>query len=123
MKKRLWKAIEDYRSSGSREEHWRNRDALDILIDEALTDNYRVAYDAWQDKTEWVQETSTPRELGKHRADVLRERIEALRIEVAQLAEFVIAVGGFWGHSKSKLIGEDSLAACINRVDDHNSMR
>lgn len=39
-------------------------------------DNYKLAYDEWQDKTDWVQQTALPGELGKHRADVLRERIE-----------------------------------------------
>lgn len=37
MKKALWKAIEAYRNSTSMEQQWRNRDALSILIDEALT--------------------------------------------------------------------------------------
>lgn len=36
------------------------------------------------DKTHWVQATSTPKELGKHRADVLRERIEALQEDLRQ---------------------------------------
>jgi hypothetical protein len=40
MKQKLWKAIEQYRCSGGREEHWRNRDALDILIDEALAQQH-----------------------------------------------------------------------------------
>jgi hypothetical protein len=30
----------------------------------------------WLDKTEWVQETVKPHELGMHRADVLKQRIE-----------------------------------------------
>lgn len=37
-KEKLWKLIEAYRMSGEREEHWRNRDALDI----ALTDMFDV---------------------------------------------------------------------------------
>lgn len=32
----------------------------------------------WLEKTEWVQETATAKELGLHRADVLRMRIENL---------------------------------------------
>ena len=39
----------------------------------------------WHDKTDWVQETSKPRELGKHRADILRERIEALEAKLAMI--------------------------------------
>ena len=81
MKQKLWRAIEAYRSSGGREEHWRNRDVLDILIDEILdkSEALKAAYDVWQDKTEWVQETATPRELGMHRADVLKDRIALLK--------------------------------------------
>lgn len=32
----------------------------------------------WLEKTEWVQQTAQPGELGMHRADVLRKRLEAL---------------------------------------------
>lgn len=39
---------------------------------------FEAAYIEWQEKTEWVQADAKPKELGKHRADVLRERIEAL---------------------------------------------
>jgi hypothetical protein len=48
-------------------------------------------------------------------ANAEAELVDELQKENQQLAEFVIAVGGFWGHSKSKLVGEDSLAECINR--------
>jgi hypothetical protein len=42
--------------------------------------NYKKALEVWLDKTEWVQETVKPHELGMHRADVLKQRIkEALR--------------------------------------------
>ena len=37
--------------------------------------NYKKALEAWLDKTEWVQETVKPHELGMHRADVLKQRI------------------------------------------------
>lgn len=46
---------------------------------EAELERFKDAYDAWQEKTEWVQTTATAGELGKHRADVLRERIEKLK--------------------------------------------
>ena len=38
MKEKLWRAIEAYRMAGGREEHWRNRDALDQMIDEVVAD-------------------------------------------------------------------------------------
>jgi hypothetical protein len=49
------------------------------VIKEALAQtepNYKKALEAWLDKTEWVQETVKPHELGMHRADVLKQRIE-----------------------------------------------
>ncbi|MFN3375602.1 MAG: DUF4406 domain-containing protein [Burkholderiaceae bacterium] len=45
-----------------------------------MTDN--EALREWLDKTEWVQKTATAQELGKHRADVLRLRIEALEAQL-----------------------------------------
>lgn len=36
------------------------------------------AFDIWQEKTEWVQKTAQPGELGMHRADALKARIEKL---------------------------------------------
>lgn len=39
------------------------------------------AFGEWSDKTDWVQETAETNELGMHRADVLRARIEALHAE------------------------------------------
>lgn len=49
---------------------------------------------------------------------VANEELTKLRAENAELANFVIAVGGFWGESKSVLIGETSLAACIQSAFD-----
>jgi hypothetical protein len=48
-------------------------------IKEALAEsepNYKKALEVWLDKTEWVQETVKPHELGMHRADVLKQRIQ-----------------------------------------------
>jgi len=39
----------------------------------------------WLDKTEWVQKSSDWQELGMHRADVLKRRIEQLERENAEL--------------------------------------
>ena len=47
--------------------------------------SYKEAYLEYHNKTEWVQETGTAKEWGKHRADILRERIEALQEENAEL--------------------------------------
>ena len=41
----------------------------------------------WLDKTAWVQDTSQTHELGMHRADVLRQRIETQAREIERLRE------------------------------------
>lgn len=46
---------------------------------------FEAAYNEWHDKTEWVQKTAKAHELGKHRADVLKDRIDQLRAEVEAL--------------------------------------
>ncbi len=43
-------------------------------------------------------------------------RVAALEAENRELAEFVVAVGGFWGESRSKLIGPLSLAEVIKQA-------
>jgi hypothetical protein len=53
-------------------------------IKEALAQtepNYKKALEVWLDKTEWVQETVKPHELGMHRADVLKQRIEEASLQ------------------------------------------
>jgi Arc/MetJ-type ribon-helix-helix transcriptional regulator len=50
-------------------------------------DQYKAAYIEWQEKTEWVQKTAKPNELGMHRADVLRNRIRKLEKELATQAQ------------------------------------
>lgn len=58
---------------------------------------FEIAYNDWQAKTDWVQESAKPNELGRHRADVLRARIEALAaqqgeaVEVAQVVSYLSA--------------------------------
>ena len=57
------------------------------VIKEALAQpepNYKKALEVWLDKTEWVQETVKPHELGMHRADVLKQRIEATLVQPEQ---------------------------------------
>jgi len=46
-------------------------------------DRLGIAFNEWSDKTYWVRKTVQPQELGKHIADVLRERIERLTSELA----------------------------------------
>jgi hypothetical protein len=45
---------------------------------ERAYDALALAYNEWTEKTQWVQETKQAYELGMHRADVLKQRIEKL---------------------------------------------
>lgn len=47
--------------------------------------SYKEAYLEFSRKTEWLTKTVTTGELGKHHADILCERIEALQEENAEL--------------------------------------
>ena len=75
---------------------------LEAHIKEALAQpepNYKKALEVWLDKTEWVQETVKPHELGMHRADVLKQRIEATLAQPEQdWIERERAVGYREGH-------------------------
>jgi CHAD domain-containing protein len=52
------------------------RHAIKAALEAKDEPNYKKALEVWLDKTEWVQETVKPHELGMHRADVLKQRIE-----------------------------------------------
>lgn len=46
---------------------------------------FEAAYNEWHDKTEWVQKTAEAHELGKHRADVLKDRVDKIQAEAEAL--------------------------------------
>ncbi|MGL4679546.1 MAG: hypothetical protein ACRCWC_09230 [Plesiomonas shigelloides] len=48
-------------------------------------DRHEQATRVWSEKTDWVQETAKPKELGMHRADVLKKRIDDLTMLNAEL--------------------------------------
>lgn len=48
---------------------------------DARVKSLEFSFNEWHAKTDWVQETAQALELGMHRADVLRARIEALDAE------------------------------------------
>ena len=50
-------------------------------------ENYKAAFQEFHYKTEWVQYSALPGELGMHRADILRKRIDLLTKQNAALAE------------------------------------
>ena len=51
-----------------------------------MTDEAKALVE-WFDKTKWVQDSVQPHELGLHRADVLRNRIETQAREIERLRE------------------------------------
>jgi hypothetical protein len=80
---KAWKHLADSGDAGFWEAEEQGFYELSVkaitAIKEALTQtesNYKKALEVWLDKTEWVQETVKPHELGMHRADVLKQRIE-----------------------------------------------
>lgn len=48
-------------------------DRADLKMQLAI---YKNALDEWFEKTEWVQESAVPKELGLHRADVIKQRFD-----------------------------------------------
>jgi hypothetical protein len=53
---------------------------------------HELANNVWNEKTEWVQQTAQPHELGMHRADVLRQQIDRLHSINAQLLKALNAM-------------------------------
>lgn len=43
--------------------------------------SFKTAYMEWSDKTDWVQESAHWSELGRHRADVIKDRFQALKTD------------------------------------------
>lgn len=64
-------------------------------------------FNEWLEKTKWVQETARPHELGMHRADVLRNRIEVLQKEKDELL-----------NALKRLINSDPTGEIPNASDD-----
>ena len=61
-----------------------------------------MAAKEWHNKTEWVQATAQAHELGMHRADVLRQRIERLTAINSQLLEALEGCDYFGGRTTSQ---------------------
>ncbi len=76
-----------------------------------------IALKAWADKTEWVQQTCQNHELGLHRADVLRYRIEALEAENARLRGEIVYFLNDRSSWFNKPSGYDRLRAALGDTD------
>lgn len=46
-----------------------------------------VANQVWSEKTQWLEATAQPHELGMHRADVMKQRIDSLEAQRDELLE------------------------------------
>jgi flagellar hook-basal body complex protein FliE len=55
---------------------------------QAEIDMLNRALNAWHEKTDWMQETAQPLELGMHRADVLKQRIDNLNKAEQQAPDY-----------------------------------
>lgn len=80
-------------------------------------DAHRVAFNTWQEKTEWVQKDKRFDVLlpwGKHRADVLKEYIDHLEARCATLAAELRAVEAI--HDEAVFITDDHYEQCPPEV-------
>lgn len=75
--------LEDYliKAMDKRDEHYAALSA--VTAERDRLQQFEAAYNEWHDKTEWVQKTAKANELGKHRADVLKDRVDQLQAEAA----------------------------------------
>ena len=60
--------------------------------------SHEVANEVWQVKTQWVQDTAKPEELGMHRADVMRQRLERITAQRDALLEALKLARSIIGH-------------------------
>ena len=75
---------------------------------------HELAHKEWLDKTEWVQETREAYELGMHRADALKRRIDRL---VSTLTET-------HGAYQAKLLHDEALLQqALNALDPPEHLR
>lgn len=106
LQKLLWAEAASYRADCA---DWkRNTEALQEFLGEKtveevalelLAENNRLgqieyAFSEWIAKTDWVQSTVQASELGRHRADVLRTRIDQFKAENEALRKAIADVDG-----------------------------
>ena len=71
---------------------------------------HELANQVWHEKTEWVQQTAQPSELGMHRADVLRQRIDRLHAVNEELLGALKACRSMVGHPDNLLFIDAAIA-------------
>lgn len=73
-------------------DYWCMQAALELRrlhAREQELERYKKVWEEWQEKTDWVRATSRPKELGMHRADVLKLRIQELESEAEHNARIL----------------------------------
>ena len=68
--------------------------ALELLAENNRLGQIEYAFSEWIEKTDWVQSTVQASELGRHRADVLRTRIDQFKAENEALRKAIADVDG-----------------------------
>lgn len=68
--------------------------ALELLAENSRLGQIEYAFSEWIEKTDWVQSTVQASELGRHRADVLRTRIDQFKAENEALRKAIADVDG-----------------------------
>ena len=62
-----------------------------------------VAHVWWLEKTEWVQESSEASDLGKHRADVIKQRLDSMTAQRDELLAALIGMVNYYGTASANL--------------------
>ena len=105
--------------------YWREKNAELSAKNDALRqqladvsnerDNFKAAYTEWSDKTDWVQRTVHWSELGKHRADVMKDRLRASEARNAELRSALEGMVEYFpeGHSDGECFSVEAANSAL----------
>jgi hypothetical protein len=85
----------------------------------AEVSKYKAAWEEYDKRTQWVQDTAKPRELGMHRADVLRHRIEAAEGDAKRLREGMATIRAQMAEYASRTL---AAAQCESEEGDAHAI-
>jgi hypothetical protein len=92
---------------------------LELIAEIERLQGFEAAYKEFSDKTDWVQETAHWSELGMHRADVLRKRVDQLKAENEALRD-AAAVAAMRIKELDLLFGRYILAMRAAVIEDEH---
>lgn len=98
--------------------------ALELLAENNRLGQIEYAFSEWIEKTDWMQSTVQASELGRHRADVLRTRIDQFKAENEALRKAIADVDGalereYWSEYAGLEETRSILDAAIGKVATH----